>query len=259
MDALFLRLAAAAAWAAVPAAVAQSACSPSCSGTLPDGTTFNLSALMGTDFQTRGADSASDTYFLNVCGTSQTVCANDQGSPPVTQGSAVTTVDGGGCYVLGVYTGNNCLWGQNPNGKEGIELVLDDGSNALCSTDLRARSQLIFCALKLAPAPSFPRAGRPSTCRKRASTRTLLRHALLVVVDASLPPRRRRCLLHVVNHTRGCLNTKSFAEICKSRVIATGCSIPLASGRATIARPNPSFPSTILSARRTKMPPHARL
>jgi hypothetical protein len=43
-----------------------------------------------------------DTYFLNVCGTSATQCPDDAGDPPVTQGTAVQTVQSGGCYVLGV-------------------------------------------------------------------------------------------------------------------------------------------------------------
>jgi hypothetical protein len=42
------------------------------------------------------------TYFLNVCGTSATQCPDDAGDPPVTQGTAVQTVQSGGCYVLGV-------------------------------------------------------------------------------------------------------------------------------------------------------------
>ena len=30
------------------------------------------------------------------------------------------------------YTGGNCLWTSNPGGQEGIQLVLDNGSNNLC-------------------------------------------------------------------------------------------------------------------------------
>ena len=81
---------------------AQSQCSTSCAGTTSDGTAFDLSALMGQDYQTTGSDQNSDTYFLNVCGTSATQCPDDAGDPPVTQGTAVQTVASGGCYVLGV-------------------------------------------------------------------------------------------------------------------------------------------------------------
>ena len=125
--------AALAALPALPAALAQSSCPSTCAGTTEDGTAFDLSALMGADYQTTGADSASDTYFLNVCGTSATQCPDDAGDPPVTQGTAVQTQDGGGCYVLGAYTGDNCLWTSNPGGQEGIELVLDNGSDNLCA------------------------------------------------------------------------------------------------------------------------------
>ena len=128
-----LASAALAALPALPAALAQSSCPSTCAGTTEDGTAFDLSALMGADYQTTGADSASDTYFLNVCGTSATQCPDDAGDPPVTQGTAVQTQDGGGCYVLGAYTGDNCLWTSNPGGQEGIELVLDNGSNELCA------------------------------------------------------------------------------------------------------------------------------
>ena len=31
------------------------------------------------------------------------------------------------------YTGDNCLWTSNPGGQEGIQLVLDNGSNDLCN------------------------------------------------------------------------------------------------------------------------------
>lgn len=128
-----MRVAFAAALTALPAAMAQSSCPSTCSGTTEDGTAFDLSALMGSDYQTTGADSASDTYFLNVCGISATQCPDDSGDPPVTQGTAVQTVDGGGCYVLGAYSGDNCLWTSNPGGQEGIELVLDDGTDYLCA------------------------------------------------------------------------------------------------------------------------------
>jgi hypothetical protein len=114
------------------AATAQTSCSASCAGTTSDGTPFDLSALMGQDYQTTGSDQNSDTYFLNVCGTSATQCPDDAGDPPVTQGTAVQTVASGGCYVLGAYTGDNCLWTANPGGQEGIQLVLDNGSNNLC-------------------------------------------------------------------------------------------------------------------------------
>ena len=96
-----------------------------------DGVAFDLSALMGTDYQTQGSDQ-SQTYFLNVCGTSSTQCPDDAGDPPLTQGSAVQTIDDNGCYVLGAYEGDNCLWTSNPGGNEGIELILDNGSNNLC-------------------------------------------------------------------------------------------------------------------------------
>ena len=88
----------------------QSACSASCAGTTQDGTPFDLSALMGQDYQTTGSDSTPDKYFLNVCGMSATTCPDDGRDPPVTQGMAVQTDDGGGCYVLGAYQGDNCLW-----------------------------------------------------------------------------------------------------------------------------------------------------
>ena len=82
--------------------LAQSSCTASCKGTTSDGTNFDLSALMGQDYQTTGSDQNADTYFLNVCGTSATQCPDDAGDPPVTQGTAVQTVAAGGCYVLGV-------------------------------------------------------------------------------------------------------------------------------------------------------------
>ena len=163
----------------VAIAGAQTSCSSSCAGTTSDGTPFDLSALRGQDYQTKGSDEYSDTYFLSVCGTSVTQCPHDAGDPPVTQGTAVQTVASGGCYVLGVryaifyiiyyyhyyycfsvlsvwknsptktvfssfsfqlpflfvskaYTGDNCLWTANPGGQEGIQLVLDNGSNNLC-------------------------------------------------------------------------------------------------------------------------------
>ena len=81
---------------------AQSSCSASCKGTTSDGTAYDLSALMGQDYQTVGSDQNADTYFLNVCGTSATQCPDDAGDPPVTQGMAVQTVQAGGCYVIGV-------------------------------------------------------------------------------------------------------------------------------------------------------------
>ena len=56
---------------------AQSSCTASCKGTTTDGTTFDLSALMGQDYQTTGSDQNADTYFLNVCGTSATQCPDD--------------------------------------------------------------------------------------------------------------------------------------------------------------------------------------
>ena len=81
---------------------AQSSCAVSCKGTTSDGTAYDLSSLMGTDYQTVGSDQDDVTYFLNVCGTSATQCPDDAGDPPVTQGTAVQTVQSGGCYVLGV-------------------------------------------------------------------------------------------------------------------------------------------------------------
>ena len=87
---------------AATATTAQSSCSASCKGTTSDGTAYDLSALMGQDYQTVGSDQNADTYFLNVCGTSATQCPDDAGDPPVTQGTAVQTVQAGGCYVLGV-------------------------------------------------------------------------------------------------------------------------------------------------------------
>ena len=81
---------------------AQSSCSASCKGTTSDGTQFDLSDLMGQDYQTVGSDQDDVTYFLNVCGTSARQCPDDAGDPPVTQGTAVQTVQSGGCYVLGV-------------------------------------------------------------------------------------------------------------------------------------------------------------
>ena len=81
---------------------AQSSCSASCKGTTPDGTQFDLSDLMGQDYQINGSDPNADTYFLNVCGISATQCPDDTGDPQVTQGMAVQTVQAGGCYVLGV-------------------------------------------------------------------------------------------------------------------------------------------------------------
>ena len=77
----------------------QSSCSAACKGTTEDGFAYDLSALMGQDYQTVGLG---DTYFLNVCGMSATECPSDAGDPPVTQGTAVSTVSSGGCYVLGV-------------------------------------------------------------------------------------------------------------------------------------------------------------
>ena len=81
---------------------AQTSCSASCKGITPDGTQFDLSDLMGQDYQTIGSDPNADTYFLNVCGFSSTQCPGDTGDPQVTQGMAVQTVQAGGCYVLGV-------------------------------------------------------------------------------------------------------------------------------------------------------------
>ena len=51
----------------------------------------------------------------------------------MTQGSGVQTTGGNGCYVLGNYEGNNCQWNGNPEGNVGVELILDDGTNALCA------------------------------------------------------------------------------------------------------------------------------
>ena len=84
------------------AATAQSSCSATCKGVTSDHKAYDLSALMGKDYQTVGSDQNADTYFLNVCGTSATQCPDDAGDPSVTQGMAVQTVQSGGCYVLGV-------------------------------------------------------------------------------------------------------------------------------------------------------------
>jgi hypothetical protein len=54
---------------------------------------------MGQDYQTSDQNGQN---FLNVCGTSATQCPHDAGDPSVTQGTAVSTLDVGGCYVLGV-------------------------------------------------------------------------------------------------------------------------------------------------------------
>jgi hypothetical protein len=80
----------------------QFSCSAACKGTTEDGFAYDLSALMGQDYETVGSDQNADTYFLNVCGTSATLCPDDAGDPPVTKGMAVSTVQSGGCYVLGV-------------------------------------------------------------------------------------------------------------------------------------------------------------
>ena len=80
----------------------QQSCSASCKGTTSDGKPYDLSALAGKDYQTVGSDQNQDIYFLNVCGTSKTQCPDDAGDPPVTQGTAVQTVQSGGCYVIGV-------------------------------------------------------------------------------------------------------------------------------------------------------------
>ena len=82
--------------------IASAQCSTTCAGTTANGTSFDLSALMGQDFQTVGSDQNADTYFLNVCGTSATHCPDDSGDPAVTQGMAAQTVSAGGCYILGV-------------------------------------------------------------------------------------------------------------------------------------------------------------
>ena len=84
------------------AAAATAQCSASCQGVTSNGKAYDLSALMGKDYQTVGSDQNADTYFLNVCGTSATQCPDDAGDPPVTQGMAVQTVQAGGCYVIGV-------------------------------------------------------------------------------------------------------------------------------------------------------------
>ena len=97
-------------------ATAPVACSATCKGTTSDGVQFDLSALQGLEFQTAGSDQNVDTYFFNVCGTSNHTCPSDAGDPPVTQGTAVQTFADGGCYVLGQYTGNNCKWSANPGG-----------------------------------------------------------------------------------------------------------------------------------------------
>jgi hypothetical protein len=107
-------------------------CSASCAGTTSDGTHFDLSALMGADYQTSGSDRGADTFYLNVCGTAKQECPDDAGDPVVTEGMAVHTVEAGGCYVLGQYTGDNCRWTANPGGEEGVALVLDNGSSNLC-------------------------------------------------------------------------------------------------------------------------------
>ena len=113
-------------------AAAQTTCTPTCAGTTSDGVAFDLSALMGKDFQTQSPDQ-SQTYYLNVCGVLGPQCPDDRGDPPVTNGTAIQTIGDGGCYVLGAYYGNNCLWTSNPGGNQGIELVLDNGSSDLCA------------------------------------------------------------------------------------------------------------------------------
>ncbi len=116
----------------VLAAHAQGQCDTACTGTTVDGTPFDLSALKGTDFVTQGHDTEGEEYYLNVCGVSATQCPDDAGDPPVTTGSAVQTTPSG-CFVLGAFQGNNCLWTADPEGVEGLELVLNDGSNDLCA------------------------------------------------------------------------------------------------------------------------------
>ena len=88
---------------------------------------------MGQDFKVQ--DDSGDTFYLNVCGGVGTICPEDAGDPPVTEGMAVQTIpgDGGGCYVLAQYSGGDCLWTSNPGGHEGIQLVLDNGSDNLCA------------------------------------------------------------------------------------------------------------------------------
>ena len=84
---------------------------------------------MGQDFETQGSDG--NTYILNVCGTSDQQCPNDAGIPPVTSGTAVQLTSDlpNGCYVLGDYENDNCVWTANPGGEEGIELVVEGGSD----------------------------------------------------------------------------------------------------------------------------------
>ena len=58
---------------------------------------------MGADFKVQNQDD--DTFYLNVCGGVRTICPEDTGDPPVTEGMAVQTTEGNGCYVLGQYSG----------------------------------------------------------------------------------------------------------------------------------------------------------
>jgi hypothetical protein len=157
---------AAAAAATLPAvALAQSACPASCSGTTADGTAFDLSSLMSaTDYTT--TDSNGDVYTLNVCGTSQTSCPDDSGDPPVTQGSGVQTTGGNGCYVLGNYEGDNCQWNSNPGGKEGVQLILDDGSNFLCANGSPRQLTVDFICDASGPKvdPSWTATNAPQSC-----------------------------------------------------------------------------------------------
>jgi hypothetical protein len=99
--------------------------------TLGPSIAFDLSALMGESYQT--VTGTGDTYFLTVCGTSPRTCPGDEGIPPVTKGAAVQITESEECFVLGDYEGDQCQWGANPGGREGIELILEDGSSALCS------------------------------------------------------------------------------------------------------------------------------
>ena len=110
---------------------AQSSCSASCQGTTSDGRAYDLSALMGQDYQTVGSDQNADTYFLNVCGTSATQCPDDAGDPPVTHGMAVSTVQAGGCYVLGVSC--CCCSSQIKNAQDLIPFSLFSISFPNCS------------------------------------------------------------------------------------------------------------------------------
>jgi hypothetical protein len=131
--------------------------------------------MRDTDFTT--TDANGDVYLLNVCGTSQTSCPDDAGDPPVTQGSGVQTTGGNGCYVLGNYVGNNCQWNGNPEGNEGIELILDDGTNVLCDDGTPRQLTIDFlCPDEGASGPLKPQTwtvtNKPQSCNYKYTFKT---------------------------------------------------------------------------------------